>query len=62
MANRNQIAVLKAPVDLADLGDGTLVNLRTEALIHGQKEFAAQVDQEIEARSAPELYRHSRRR
>jgi len=52
----------KVHVDLADLGDATLLNLRNEALLNGQKEFAAEVDREIEARAAPELYRHSRRR
>lgn len=55
-------ATQNGPVDLADLGDATLTNLRNEALLHGQKDFAAQVDREIQAREAPDLYRHSRRR
>lgn len=49
-------------VDLADLGDATLTNLRNEALLHGQAQFAAEVEKEIQARQAPDLYRHSRRR
>jgi hypothetical protein len=45
-----------------DPSEADLIALRNAAIAHGELAVAASLDQTLEARGAPDLYRHSRRR
>lgn len=47
---------------LADLSEADLLALRTDALIEGWPKLVATIDQMLDKRANPDLFRHSRRR
>jgi hypothetical protein len=49
-------------VGYEDLSDTTLIALRTSALNEGAKGAAEAIQQELDRRENPDLFRHSRRR